>query len=623
MSPHQLATRVVGWQVLFSGLTAFSLHSLVPFLFLLEERAGKSAALSLSLAVLVAGSLSIAQGWSLVWARRKLLENLEDKSSRTHNQIEIPKLNDDPWLIVNSWLYSGIFAVAVTMTALRPDTIPPASGLTLGLFSSIMLAAASLPLLILVRRDFVRVMEQVPPSVMADIIDAQIRSGRLRGRTSRRLLAAVATPVAFLAVGSALIAGAHVRALAEAQRIGTAEVVVTSVLADEPGVRFENSGHLAALGVLSHTGFRVRVLDVPVSAREIETRHGVVNMHVPLGSDNGAFVSFLGTTAWAVNWPTIPVALLALLAGGWVAFSLARLLSRDLRMANHGVRMLGTDAALDGTRVMKPARFRAVADLGMAIELLASKFRVFAQAQEHSISAREAATKARGRFFASVSHDLKSPLNAILGFAEITRRDPMTNPAQIESLDTILQRGRELLGLIETILDAARVEAGQLHLELRDESISDLLDDAHNRALDLSPDHDVLTRFDIPPDAPHLTVDRLRFSQALATFLGHARRTAERGSLRVLVQAEKKSERLELKRRKVTIFIEIPSSRFSAQELEGMLHPEQQPGQHRGLSLALRLAKSVVELHGGTVSVTGRTVSEPAFAIHLRGRAGK
>jgi signal transduction histidine kinase len=222
-----------------------------------------------------------------------------------------------------------------------------------------------------------------------------------------------------------------------------------------------------------------------------------------------------------------------------------------------------------------------------------------------------------------VSHDLKSPLNAILGFAEITRRDPMTNAAQVESLDTILQRGRELLGLIETILDAARVEAGQLHLDLRDEKISDLLDDALDRARDLSPDHDILTRFDIPPDAPLLTVDRLRFSQALATFLGHARRTAERGSLRVLVQAEKKSERSGLRRRKMTIFIEIPSSRFSAQELEGMLHPEQQPGQHRGLSLALRLAKAVIDLHGGSVSVTGRTVTEPAFAIHLRGRAGK
>ena len=187
----------------------------------------------------------------------------------------------------------------------------------------------------------------------------------------------------------------------------------------------------------------------------------------------------------------------------------------------------------------------------------------------------------------------------------------------------ILQRGRELLGLIETILDAARVEAGQLHLDMKDERIDDLLEEAHDRARDLSPDTDILTRFDVPPDVPPLSVDRLRFSQALATFLGHARRTSERGSLRVMVQTEQKSERPSLKRRKVSLFIEIPSSRFSAQDLQSMLNPEQHPGQHRGLSLALRLAKSVIELHGGTVSVTGRTVSEPAFAIHLKGRAGR
>jgi hypothetical protein len=136
---------VVSWQVLFSCLTALALHLLVPFLFLLGGEEGRSAALSLSLAVLVAGSLSIAQGWSLVWARRRLLSAFADKASPSHSQIEIPKLNDDPWHIVNAWLYSGIAAVVITMSALRPSAIPPWSGVTLGLFAIIMLAAASLP----------------------------------------------------------------------------------------------------------------------------------------------------------------------------------------------------------------------------------------------------------------------------------------------------------------------------------------------------------------------------------------------------------------------------------------------------------------------------------------------
>jgi hypothetical protein len=183
-----------------------------------------------------------------------LLTNLADRQSRTHNQIEIPKLNDDPWNIVNAWLYSGIFSVALAMSALRPDSIVPSNALTLGLFSVIMLAAASLPLLMLVRRDFVRVMEQVPPEVMGDIIDAQVRSGRLRGRTSRRLLAAVATPVAFLAVGSSLIAGAHVRSLEENARKLAARTVTASVLGTVPGLPADDQGSLQALGALSRAG---------------------------------------------------------------------------------------------------------------------------------------------------------------------------------------------------------------------------------------------------------------------------------------------------------------------------------------------------------------------------------
>jgi len=626
MSPHTLATRVVGWQVTFSAISALALHFLLPVFLLLPEKEGKMAALSLSLAVLIAGSLSIAQGWSLVWARRKLLEGLTGDLEHSDNQIDLPKLNDDPWHIVNAWLYMSVGAVALSMTALRPDVIPPSNALTLGLFASVILAAASLPLLMLVRRDFVRLMERVPPSVMGEVIDAQIRSGRLRGRTSRRLLAAIATPVAFLAVGSALIAGAHVRSLEETERQATARAVVNTVFRpatdtdrlSEDGI----PGGLGALGALSESGYRVRLRNQSLESETIETRHGVVDMDVPIAKTS-AQILFYGTSGWAISWRALPIAVIALIASSWVGIALARLLSRDLRMANHGVRMLGTDAALEGTRVMRPARFRAVAELGGAIELLASRFRLFAQAQETSISARETATRARGRFFASVSHDLKSPLNAILGFAELTHRDPLTNDAQRESLDAILDGGRELLSLIETILDAARVEAGQLHLEIQDDTVEAMLERALDKAKDLTVHADVLARFDIPPDMPPLPIDPMRFSSAMATFLGHARRTAERSSMRVLVEADPRPDRPSLKKRKVTFHIEIPSTQFTANELEGMLNPEQQPGQHRGLSLALRLAKSVIEMHGGTVVVTGRTVSEPAFAIQVRGRPGK
>lgn len=307
----------------------------------------------------------------------------------------------------------------------------------------------------------------------------------------------------------------------------------------------------------------------------------------------------------------------------WVGLALARMLSRDLRTAHQGVRMLGTDAALEGTRVMRPARFRAVAELSTAIEMLSDRFQQFARAQAGAIDAREAATQARGRFFASVSHDLKSPLNAILGFAELCKSDPQLQAEQRASLEMILQRGRELLILIETILDAARIEAGQLKLEFEDVQLVDAVELALNKAQDLTTGHDILTRLEIPDGLPPVSADRVRLAQALATFIAHARRTAERGQMRIMAEIDEKEERPTLLKRRMMLFIEVPSTRFSAQELSAMLHPEKHPGQHRGLSLALRLARSVIELHGGSVAVTGRTVREPAFAVTLVGRAGQ
>jgi signal transduction histidine kinase len=622
MNPRRLATRVVGWQLAFSCVTALSVHYLIRFLFLLSPDESRMAAIALTVALLAAGSLSIGQSWSLIWARRRLLSDLGDKKRRAHSQIELPKLNDDPWRIVNAWLYSGVAAITLSMTALRPDAIQPANALTLGLFAIIMQAAASLPLLMLVRRNFVDVMEQVPPQIVAEIIDAQVRSHRLRGRSSRRLMAAFVTPVAFLAIGSALIAGAHIRSLEEGQKRETARRVVSAVLALASEDAPNDKGVMDALSALSENGYQVGLRSEHAFTEQVIASHGVVSMEIPL-SKGSAQVRFFDAGPLPVSWPMIPVTLLALLSAGWVGLKLAHLLSGDLKMAHQGVRMLGTDAALEGTRVMRPARFRAIADLGKSIELLADRFRQFATAQEQSIAARQAATKIRGRFFASVSHDLKSPLNAILGFAELSRSDPQINDSQRESLDLILQRGRELLILIETILDAARVEAGQLHLSQKDETVESLLQLALEKAQDLTSDSKVVTLFDIPDDLPPLTVDRLRFSQAVATFLAHARRTAERDQLRILVQTESRSKKRDLKKRKVTLHIEVPSTKFSAQDLEQMLHPEQHPGQHRGLSLALRLAKSVIELHEGKVTVTGRTVTEPAFAIELRGRAGR
>ena len=95
----------------------------------------------------------------------------------------------------------------------------------------------------------------------------------------------------------------------------------------------------------------------------------------------------------------------------------------------------------------------------------------------------------RGLFLASMSHDLKAPLNAILGFAGLVSRGPLTD-GQRESVAIIEQRGLELLYLIDTILDAARVEAGELTVSPERTRVGDVVMPAVLDARELTVGHE-------------------------------------------------------------------------------------------------------------------------------------
>jgi len=305
------------------------------------------------------------------------------------------------------------------------------------------------------------------------------------------------------------------------------------------------------------------------------------------------------------------IALFSVAFASLIGGALGVALSEDLRLATRGVRLLGTDIVMSGTSIGRPARFRVVGEMKQAIDEVAGRFRVFAQAQVRAIESREAATRMRGLFFASVSHDLKSPLNSILGFTAIVRqREPITE-GQSESLALIERRGRELLALIETILDAARVEAGQLVLVHDAVKINELFSAAIAKGKDLGGERQVEVVSEFAEGIPPVYVDRVRMARALATFVGHAIRTADRESVRVrALRADDKH---------VTVEVEVPSRRFEAVKLEAMLDPSRQPGTspHRGLALALGLARSVVQLHMGSVTVEDRNAGEAAFLVRL------
>jgi signal transduction histidine kinase len=515
-------------------------------------------------------------------------------------------LTAEVWGATARWIGAPLVAL-VLVVVWRPTTMDIVTAVSVVLLAAIIVAAASLPLHVLIRAAFVDAIELADPSLMREVVDQAQQRGVASRRVARRLLAALATPVAFVALGSALIANAHLRRADERQREETARALSRAALELGPGV-VATAGLDEALEVAQSLGFTARVSDEEGEYRIIRTPTGRTQLTAPL--DGGrAVVVFAGSTVPVLSLVSLLIVVLAVVVSGGLGLVLGRALSEDLRNAWSGVRELTT--ANKHTRLDRSARFRVVAELGAAIEKLAARFRIFARAQRQAIRAQEAATRMRGLFFASVSHDLKSPLNAILGFSELIRQSESLTTDQTESLTHIERSGRELLALIETVLDAARVEAGQLSLVREPVPVEDLFAQAIRIGHDLGGQYDMSIVEEVPATAPTLLVDRIRMGRALATFVGQALRTTTGAPIRLRVRPGHG--------RLAVIRIEIPTSHATSQLVSSILDPGRRRGssEPRGLALALGLARSVVELHGGNVKLVTTEPGVPAIEVRL------
>jgi signal transduction histidine kinase len=589
----RLIARVLGWQVAFTLGTVLLLAALAPHFLLLNGTVASDGVETLSLGLVVGGLAGLLRsGWRLR-RLRFALRALAVGSSAVEPH-ELLEMSEESKHVLAGWVAPSLVCSLVSTTFFRPKLLDWTTAITLFLLGAVIVSAAALPLFGLLRSAFSGALELAPPDKMRDVVEDAERRGLIVERVSRRMIAAVTTPVAFLSLGAALIVGAHLRRADERSREETARVLARASLEAHPGA-IANAGLNAAIEQGRELGFSAKIYDYNQGYGVTRGEDGVVSVVTPL--DNGsAEVHFNGTTEGVLGLSFVGISLMVTALSGWLGTLLGSALGHDLRAATRDVRDLGTEAVLSGgTRVVRAARFRMVARLGSAIEALAQRFRVFAKAQERSIDARQAAARMRGLFFASVSHDLKSPLNAILGFTELVRNTELS-PGQLESLDLIDRRGRELLGLIETILDAARVEAGQLSLLLDAAEVPALLCEASIKGKELASSTEVEVMPSWDAQLPFVRVDPVRIPRALATFVAHSLRSATGGELHVHGSAVPGGVRID---------IELPRP---DPDLEALLkpNPRRAETQHRGLALGLRLARSVVELHGGTVEIGER-----------------
>jgi PAS domain S-box-containing protein len=229
----------------------------------------------------------------------------------------------------------------------------------------------------------------------------------------------------------------------------------------------------------------------------------------------------------------------------------------------------------------------------------------------------EIANKMKAAFLAAMSHELKTPLNAVLGFSEIIREEllgPVGNPAYREYAGDIHKSGARLLAVINDVLDVSRLEGGLLTIDARHENIHDIVEQAIKLARDVTHDGRGIA-IDIAADMPLLHVDPRRLAQAMGNLLANALKfTPADGGVRIAAHVERDGA--------AVLVVEDTGIGMAPETIAAALEPFRQidgtlARRFEGAGLGLSISKSLVELHGGRLEIASEVGAGTTVALHL------
>jgi signal transduction histidine kinase len=594
-SPVQrLVPRLIAIQVTAWGATGLLVVTFAPRLLLLDSRV-VDGSVSLALWGWLT-TIGVVTGLTLIAARRlpSVLVRLAGGDAYMGAE-DVLDLHSLPARLVSLGLVGTLVVAAATLVPpLRPATNDLWTQGELVLLALTMASVAALPAYVAMRASVAKAVELVPVATSHEALELFQTRGAGIARLRPRLLAAVVAPVAFVALGDSLLVQAHLRAFDASSREDEAAELAHGVFG---AVSADSRGTKKAIDEARELGFDVRLEQSDAAFEVVHDDDGSTRATVPL-SEGHAVVRFHMARVSASAGVYLGLALVSLAMAGILGGRIGRAFAADVALATRELEATGVADVLRGGRIRGDARFHSVAALMKAADELGGVFREFAGAQQRGIDARSATERMRGLFLASMSHDLKAPLNAILGFAGLVSRGSLGD-AQRESVGIIEQRGRELLYLIDTILDAARVEAGELNLSPDWTNVGDVVMAAVLEARELAIGLHVEITGEVQPDLPRIFVDSARLAQALTAMILVATRFAERGH--VVVRGA-----LPAVEKRLRIDVEVTGRVIAAADrkkvFDAFKHADR-ARRHGGLGLGPSLARAIVELHQGGIDV--------------------
>ena len=236
---------------------------------------------------------------------------------------------------------------------------------------------------------------------------------------------------------------------------------------------------------------------------------------------------------------------------------------------------------------------------------LTERRRVAQARRERAVA--EAADRAKSELLALVSHEVRTPLNAVIGFAQVLQSMELPPDRQRAGIEHILGAGRHLLQLINDLLDLTGAEAGQLQLVPEAVAADEVVAEAMQIVAGLAADRGVRLRAAAAVSAPRVTADRQRLRQVLLNLLGNAIKFVPTGGTVTVVV------------RPTEIEVQDDGNGIPAEALPFLFTPFHRAGNSatEGSGLGLALSQRLMQAMDGDLTLVGSSAKGTSFRVVL------
>ena len=225
----------------------------------------------------------------------------------------------------------------------------------------------------------------------------------------------------------------------------------------------------------------------------------------------------------------------------------------------------------------------------------------------------------KSEFLSNMSHELRTPLNSIIGYTEIMLMgiDGEMDPETTEDVEAIHSNGRHLLRLINDVLDMAKIDAGRMLLNIEENYLEPLLEEARGTVATVLADKPVELMVEIEDGLPPIEGDAMRLTQILRNLVTNAGQFTDKGAITLRAYSDPSSEG-----DRICIAIEDTGAGIDESNMAAIFDRFQQVdgSQTRvvgGTGLGLSITQQLVHLHGGAIEVQSKVGVGSTFTVRL------